>query len=215
MNVCREKLSEHLPLLLNQENSPVLALIAEILAGLARGDAVSIRSLQSTPTGWDALLLMDEWRLVYPLGNSLTKAWEDMSQLLVSRKDLHLALPPWIEHLIRTICETGRFVILEILQSFFMREKDPAASRVSSFLIHMAHRTPRGVLDAGDINRLLREIPLGIPADTLIARLKNYGFISPHLRADFFRMRTPQYEIHPILVRAAVLEEKPKEEKTP
>jgi len=216
MSSCKEKLLEYLPSLFGQESPPIMALIAETLDTLARGHSVSMRTLQSTSAGWDALLLMDEWRLVYPVGGSLTKAWEDTSQLLTSHKDLRLALPPWIEHLILVICHTGRFVISEILQSFFTREKDPSASGISSFLIEMTRRaSSRGVLDAGDINRMLREIPIGIPADTLIARLKNYGFISPHLRADFFRMHTPQYEIHPVLVRTARLADQPGKTQTP
>ena len=209
MKSCKDLLMETFLVFLGQESEGVLDLVAETLSRLVREERVKTSMFRGSPLGMDALLTLDEWRLAYPIGGSPTKAWEDVSQLLVSSRELTLTAPPWVSTLIRVTCARETLDIPESIRLFFYKEGNPAASKMPSFLLKMAHHTHPTLIDAASINRLLRDIPLGIPADTLIAQLKNYGFISPHLRADFFRMQTPHYEVHPLLLWAAHHQKEP------
>ncbi len=200
---CQEPLKRAFETVFQGESPAMLDTLAWTLERILREGSVSARELRDLPEGEDALLLMDEWRLVQPVGGSMTKAWEDASQLLASGRDFELIIPPWVGALARRACETGQLQVRQAILTFFSDEEHPAWLKMPAFLFALARRSRDGVADSIAINRLLREVPLGVSSDTLIAQLKNYGFISPHLRADFFRMRTPHYEVHPILVYAA------------
>ena len=203
MQKCQKVLREILPSLFKDESETVLSAIADVLTRLTAGEQVRIHEVRALDDGVDALLLMDEWRLVQPVGNSMTKAWEDVSQLIASRDDVGLTLPPWVKTLIQLACNTKILSVRKAILTLFSDEGHPAWLKMPQFLFEMAGSSEHGVIDSVKINRLLREIPLGISADTLIAQLKNYGFISPHLRADFFRMQSPHYEIHPMILYTA------------
>lgn len=196
-------LKQALESLFERETPAMIDTMARVLEKILKEGSVSANQLRSLPEGIDALLLLDEWRLVQPVGGSLTKAWEDASQLLAMGKNFELTFPAWVKTLVRRARESGRFQFRKAILTFFSDEEHPAWLKMPAFLFNMAEQSKNGIIDSTQINRLLRETPLGVSADTLIAQLKNYGFISPHLRADFFRMRTPHYEIHPLLVRAA------------
>jgi len=203
---CRESLERALETLFENEKETILDTMAWALAQLLEGKEVRTHELQALPEGMDALLLMDEWRLLQPVGASLTKAWEDVSQLLSVRDNLKLTLPAWVKTLARLACETKSFSFRKAILTIFSDEGHPAWLKMPAFLFEMALASDYGIIDSAQINRLLREMQLGIPSDTLIAQLKNYGFISPHLRADFFRMQSPHYEIHPLIVYASTHE---------
>ncbi len=203
MQKCQKVLRDILPSLFKDEPETVISAVADVLTRLAVSENVRIHEVQALVDGVDALLLMDEWRLVQPVGGSMTKAWEDVSQLIASRDDLGLTLPPWVKTLIQLACNTNTLPVRKAILTFFSDEGHPAWLKMPQFLFEMAGRSEHGVVDSVKINRLLREMPLGISADTLIAQLKNYGFISPHLRADFFRMQSPHYEVHPMIIYAA------------
>ncbi len=202
-------LREALTTLFEKESPAMIDTMAEVLERILEEGCVAANRVRELPEGVDALLLMDEWRLVQPVGASMTKAWEDASQLLAAGRDFELTLPPWIGTLIRRACASGEFQFRKAILTFFSDEEHPAWLKMPDFLFRMAEQSQDGIIDSAQINRLLRETPLGVSADTLIAQLKSYGFISPHLRADFFRMRTPHYEVHPLLVRAAAREKEP------
>ncbi len=206
---CEETLNGAVKALFEGEKAPVVAAVAWALARVLEEGRVSARELRARPEGEDALLLMDEWRLLQLVGGSATKAWEDTSQLLAMGRDFDLDFPAWIRALVRRACDTERLQVRQALLAFFAGEGHPAWSKLPAFLFEMARASQNGIIDAARINRLLRAAPLGIPADTLIAQMKSYGCISPHLRADFFRMQTPRYEIHPLLVHAATREGDP------
>ena len=199
-------LRQALTTLFEKESPAMIDTMAWVLEKILEEGRVAASRVRGLPEGVDALLLMDEWRLVQPVGASMTKAWEDASQLLAAGRDFELALPPWIGTLIRRACASGEFQFRKAILAFFSDEEHPAWLKMPDFLFRMAEQSRDGIIDSAQINRLLRETPLGVSADTLIAQLKSYGFISPHLRADFFRMRTPHYEVHPLLVRAAARE---------
>ena len=198
--------------LFEKEPPVMIDTMARVLDRILKEGSVSANQLRSLPEGIDALLLLDEWRLVQPVGGSATKAWEDTSQLLAMGRNFELTFPAWVKTLVRRARETGRFQFRKAMWTFFSDEEHPAWLRMPVFLLELARRSQNGLIDATLINRLLRETSLGVSADTLIAQLKSYGFISPHLRADFFRMRTPHYEVHPLLVLAAGSEGNPRPE---
>ncbi len=213
MQDCQKILKDILPPPFQKEKKSILNIITMVLVRLIQEEQVKLSDIKTLPDGMDSLLLMDEWRLVQPVGRSATKAWEDVSQLILSKKDLGLKLPPWIKGVFRMTCEKKGFNLLEAITMFLADEEDPTWNKIPPFLYEMARRAEFGVIDAQKILQLLRKRPLNISADTLIARLKNYGFISPHLRADFFRMRSPHYEIHPLLVYYSSLKGTNKEKK--
>jgi hypothetical protein len=202
-------LKQALTTLFEKESPTMIDTMATALGKILEEGSVAVSQIRSLPEGIDALLLMDEWRLVRPVGASMTKAWEDASQLLAVGRNFELTLPPWIGTLVRRACESGVFQFRKTILTFFSDEENPAWLKMPPFLFDLARRSQNGIIDSTQINRLLRETPLGVSADTLIAQLKNYGFISPHLRADFFRMRAPHYEVHPLLVHAAAREKEP------
>lgn len=200
---CQEILKGALGVILEGEQGEVLDTISWALSRLIDGRGVKTHEVIERPEGMDALLLMDEWRLVQMVGASLTKAWEDNSQLLSTRGDLELVIPAWLKTLLKLACDSGKLSFRSAIMNLFSNENQPAWLKMPKFLFEMALISDHGIIDSALINRLLRDTPLGIPPDTLIAQLKNYGFISPHLRADFFRMQTPHYEIHPLIVYAS------------
>ncbi len=206
MQACVTPLKGFLATLLPAEKETILTTMAHVLSRLVLGEPLDTGKVKTLPDGVDALLLLDEWRLVQPVGHSATKAWEDTTQLLAMGRDFDLTFPAWIGAVVRCVCGMGRFQFREALLIFFTDEGHPARFELPAFLFELARASKNGIIDSAQINRRLQIMPLGVSADTLIAQLKNYGFISPHLRADFFRMRTPHYEIHPVLVHAATSE---------
>ncbi len=207
MTHCAEFLKRALEAPFKDESPAMIDTIARTLDRILNEGEARVDELRALPEGIDALLLMDSWRLVQPVGGSVTKAWEDVSQLLATGRNFELIMPPWIATLARRACESGRFEYREAILTFFSDEEHPAWLKMPGFLFTLSERSRDGIIDSAAINRLLREMPIGVSADTLIAQLKSYGFISPHLRADFFRMRTPHYELHPLLVHAVARED--------
>ncbi|RTZ91718.1 MAG: hypothetical protein DSY91_04695 [Deltaproteobacteria bacterium] len=207
MNHCLNPLKQALKTLFEKESPAMIDTMARALEQILEKGSIGVRDLRNLPEGEDALLLMDEWRLIQPVGGSATKAWEDTSQLLATGGSFDLDFPAWIRTLVRRACETGKFQVRQAILTFFSDEGHSAWLKMPLFLFNLAKHSQNGIIDSILINRLLREMPLGVSSDTLIAQLKGYGFISPHLRADFFRMRSPHYEIHPLAVYAGEEEE--------
>ena len=189
-----------------EESDTTLSILSRILSLVMGEKDIFFRDIRDLPDVTDVLLLMDEWRLIRPVGGSLTKAWEDTSQLLTTGKDFVLAFPAWINPLISLACASGELQVRKAILTFFSDQGHPAWLKMPAFLSKMATISRNGIINATQINQLLREHPLGLSSDTLIAQLKSYGLISPHLRADFFRMRSPHYEIHPLIAATPELE---------
>jgi len=206
MQSCDEPLKRAFRGLFPEENNTTLSTLSRILSLVMGEKDIFFRDIRDLPDVTDVLLLMDEWRLIRPVGGSLTKAWEDTSQLLTTGKDFVLAFPAWINPLISLACASGELQVRKAILTFFSGQDHPAWLKIPAFLSKMAKISRNGIIDATQINQLLREHPLGLSSDTLIAQLKSYGLISPHLRADFFRMRSPHYEIHPLIAATPELE---------
>jgi len=206
MQSCNDPLKRAFGELFPEESDKTLSSLSRILSLVMDEKDVFFRDIRSLPDVTDVLLLMDEWRLVRPVGGSPTKAWEDTSQLLITGKDFVLVFPAWITPLVSLACASGELQVRKAILIFFSDQDHPAWLKMPSFLSKMAKISLNGIIDATQINQLLRNHPLGLSPDTLIAQLKSYGFISPHLRADFFRMRSPQYEIHPLIAATPGLE---------
>ena len=119
MQKCQKVLREILPSLFKDESETVLSAIADVLTRLTAGEQVRIHEVRALDDGVDALLLMDEWRLVQPVGNSMTKAWEDVSQLIASRDDVGLTLPPWVKTLIQLACNTKILSVRKAILTLF------------------------------------------------------------------------------------------------
>jgi len=214
MQSCDNPLKRAFRQLFPEESDTTLSSLSRILSLVMSEKDVFFRDIRELPDVTDVLLLMDEWRLVRPVGGSPTKAWEDTSQLLTTGKNFVLVFPAWIVPLVSLACASGELQVRKAILTFFSDQDHPAWLKMPSFLSKMAKISLNGIIDATQINQLLRNYPLGLSPDTLIAQLKSYGLISPHLRADFFRMRSPQYEVHPLIAAAQELEGEPAGEAT-
>jgi hypothetical protein len=183
------------------EDARLVAALAAILAHASKTGTISYREVIEIAgdNAEEALLLGNQWRLLFPIRVEKSSAWED--RLLQCKAGESYELPNVVRYLVQSASKTGCWTPMKDVAEVFKVIGEPAWQKMPEAVAKLGKRAQNGQISATEIKQICASIGLADKVDVLIAELKAAGVMSPKLGAlaQVSKAGSPLYELNPSL----------------